>query len=78
MLVIPRADLPAGLGAKVMSSIRRLRLNDDDTCVQARFQYIRDFAAGDISLPYLRRNAPFIAAELDSQGLVHSITTLIA
>ncbi|MDE0330702.1 MAG: hypothetical protein OXL41_02450 [Nitrospinae bacterium] len=69
MLVKPRQDLPQPDKEAVLQTISRLKLNDDDTCVAARLNYVVDYCEGDISLDFLRRHAPFIFRELERQEL---------
>lgn len=62
-----------GTGSSVWTSrraertIEKLRLNDEE-CRKARREYVDSYLAGDISLKYLERRAPFIASELRRQG----------
>jgi hypothetical protein len=44
-------------------------LNDETTCVASRLQFVKLYCEG-VSLSYLRTQAPFIAMELERQGLV--------
>jgi hypothetical protein len=71
MLLKPRDGLPPVIEQNVLSTIQRLKLNDDDTCVQARLAWVLDFC-DDPGLPFplLRKYAPFIARELVRQGLL--------
>lgn len=64
----PNPALPASDARRVMDTIERLKLNDE-TCVGSRYRYVRDFCDGLIDFAYLRRDAPFIAYELQRQGL---------
>jgi hypothetical protein len=70
MLVKPRADLEPADRLRVHTSIDRLSLNDEGTCLKSRVRWMTDYCTHDITFEYLRRNAPFIAAELERQGLV--------
>ncbi len=62
---------------RVQATIDALKLNDDDRIVQARVDRIQEYARGDISFDYLNRKYPFIAMELDRQGLVEQIKHMI-
>jgi hypothetical protein len=73
MLVKPRADLTTADRHRVQMSIDRLGLNDEGTCLKSRVQWMRDYCDNQIAFDYLRRNAPFIVAELERQGLVARI-----
>ena len=52
----------------VESSIKRLKLNDE-RCVRARLEYTEAFRDRNINITYLRQKAPFLAFEIDRQGL---------
>lgn len=74
LLVKPSDDIDEELKTKVQKTVDRLTLNDEQTCLKARAAWLRDYCAADpIPFMYLKRNAPFIAAELERQGLVQSI-----
>jgi len=69
MLVRPSGDLARDEREAVEKTIARLRLNDDETSVRARLQYVLLYCSGDISLRFLRQHAPFIAKELAREAL---------
>jgi hypothetical protein len=73
LLVTPARGLRPMVATRVQRTIDRLRLNDDETCVQARLTYVREYRDQNISWDHLRRHAPFIAFELERQGLVHTL-----
>ncbi len=75
--VEPEARLPDYLKAAVDTTITRLRLNDDDTLVQGRANKVQEYADGDVSFAHLERRYPFIAYELDRQGLKDTINVLL-
>lgn len=75
--VVPGAELTKSQRAKVEQTIARLKLNDDDTCVEARFHWVMQYRNGLIAWQALQRDAPFIAAELERQGLKDSIATVM-
>lgn len=60
----------------VTNTINRLKLNDE-LCIQSRWRWIRDYCLNEITLDYLRRNAPFITYELQRQGLLDSIPSIM-
>jgi hypothetical protein len=76
MLVKPAADLEAGLRAKVLATRNRLKLNDDESCVKARLRYVRLYCEMR-NLPYLHREAPFIAREIERQRLVDTLPDIM-
>lgn len=59
------------------STIRRLKLNDDPATVEARKEWLEAYVEGDIPFDFLSRKAPFLAAELERQGLVTRIRTMM-
>lgn len=65
-------DADEGVRTQVQKTIDILRLNAEDF-VQQRFEMVRDYAAGDVSLDFLKRRYPFIAYELDRQGRSETI-----
>lgn len=67
--VIARVDLDTPTKEKVQSTITRLKLNDAD-CLKLREDYAGNYFEGHISLDYLRRRAPFLALEIERQGMV--------
>ena len=69
--VVPGDGLPADVRAQVDETIATLRLSDN-ICCERRAAYAMDYWAGEVSLSYLRRHAPFVAAELERQGRLRS------
>jgi len=66
-------NLPPDVGALVQTTIDRLRLNDDQTFVNMRFELVRSYSRGQVTLEFLREKYPFIAVELERQGLTSAI-----
>lgn len=62
----PAPALDSALHVDVEQTIHALELNDS-ACRGLRQQYAEDYRAGDISLAYLQRRAPFVALELCRQ-----------
>jgi len=71
--VKPNSGLPQDVQEAIASTITRLRLNRDDTLVQQRFDIVRDYSKGLYPLELLKTRYPFIAAELERQGLQDTI-----
>lgn len=67
--VIARVDLDEPVREKVQATITRLKLNDAD-CLKLREDYADNYFDGHISLDYLRRRAPFLAREIERQGMI--------
>lgn len=82
VLDLPSCLIKAGEGlsradtSRVESTIKMLKLNNDDEYVQSRCDVILDYIRGDISLNYLWKIRPFIAHELTRQGLIDTVGTL--
>ena len=65
--VVPGEGLPIDITSVVSETIERLRLSDH-TCCEARAEYAEEYWAGNISLDYLTRHAPFVMRELRRHG----------
>lgn len=61
---------------QVKATINRLKLNDE-TCINSRKRWIRDYCQGKIIFDFLKDNAPFIAYELERQDLVDRIKQMM-
>lgn len=77
LLVKPGATLGAEDKRRVIETIELLGLNDESTCMHRRAGYMLDYCRGEISFNVLRRDAPFLARELERQGLVEEITRMM-
>lgn len=58
---------------KIANTINSLRLNQDDSYVQERCNILMDYASGDVSIGFLERRYPFLAKEVNRQGLDRSL-----
>ncbi len=74
--VVPADGLPSYLEDAVNATITRLKLNLDDRLVQARVDRIQEYVDGLITFAYLQSKYPFIAMELDRQGLIENIKAM--
>lgn len=77
LFVKPSKDLNAGVQAQVVATINRLKLNDEATCIKARARFVKRYCRGEVDFQYLKSDAPFIAFELERQGLVADIKTIM-
>lgn len=66
--VSPNRNLSTAQAEAVKATINRLKLNEEYTLVADRLVWVLDFRDG-IPLDALKRRAPFIAYELERQGL---------
>lgn len=78
LLIKPAEHLNQADTIAVDKSITRLKLNDDEKCVEARVGYVLDFCRGDITFRYLENKAPFIALELERQDLIETISEIMS
>jgi hypothetical protein len=65
----PEDTLPEYIKVAVSDTISRLKLNDDNVLIQDRANTVALYSRGDISFDFLLRRYPFIAHELERQGL---------
>ncbi len=72
VLVKPNDNLTKILGRAVKKTIDILKLNSN-TLVQLRYSVLRDYSDGLTQFGFLRRYYPFIAVELERQGMKESI-----
>ena len=77
LLIKPAQELEPILSQSVQITIDVLRLNDEGTCLQGRWAYVRDYCLGEIDFPHLSKKAPFIALELQRQGMVQKIKSIM-
>jgi hypothetical protein len=73
--IVPNPKLSNVQAKLVVDTINRLKLNDG-ICVQSRERWIKEFC-DKLDFEFLKRNAPFIAYELERQGLVDKIASLM-
>jgi len=69
MLIRPDPTLPLERKEQILSTIKRLKLNADETLVQSRLQWMLAYCDGHISFKFLSRVAPFIAFEIERQAI---------
>ena len=72
-LIKPGIGLSSAEKRLVQYTIDVLKLNDDDDLVQNRCNILVYYALDDVSFKYLRDHYPFIAAELERQGIVITV-----
>lgn len=75
-LVKAGAELDEQMRERVEATIRALKLNDDDTFVQDRCDVMMMFSQGDVALGYLKKHRPFLAVEVERQGIENTAATL--
>ena len=77
LLVKPSKEIDEAMNLNVKVTINSLGLNDEDTCLKSRERYIKDYCQERITFEYLCDDAPFIALELERQGIVNSIKEIM-
>lgn len=75
-LVKAGANLDQTMRERVDATIRTLKLNDDDSFVQDRCDYMMDFANGAVSLGHLEKRRPFLAVEIERQGIAQTAASI--
>ena len=74
-LVKPRSNMSAGEKNKTLFTIKTLKLNDEKQA-NRRCEIVMEYINRDISKRYLQNKYPFIAKELERQGLSDTVATL--
>lgn len=75
-LVKPGTGLNAVLTAEVAATIDALCLNSDDNLVQERCDLMMHYARGEITLPFLVGRYPFLAVEIERQGIQNTVAQI--
>ncbi|HVU67639.1 MAG TPA: hypothetical protein VHD63_10940 [Ktedonobacteraceae bacterium] len=73
----PADNLTSSLAERVQKTIERLGLNDEGTCLQARMHWLQDYIIVPFPFAYLEKKAPFLASELQRQGLIETIREIM-
>lgn len=68
-LIKAAPGLPHDIKVKVNNTLNTLRLNSDDSLVQERCNILIAYARNDISQAFLAERYPFLAFQVDHQGL---------
>ena len=76
-LILPGDNLEDATRRNVASSIHVLKLNSNELADE-RCRWLADLAIDLISFDYLRREYPFLASEVERQGIVGQLKTLFA
>jgi len=77
MLVKPNQTLSISTKKKVQYTIDILKLNEE-TLIRLRLEYLLQYCDGNISFDYLKQKSPFIAYELERQGLTLGIQDMVS
>jgi hypothetical protein len=68
-MILPATGLSAEIKQSVSGTVTRLRLNIDEAFIDSRKQWFNDYIDGEYEFGFLARRAPFIAYEVERQGL---------
>ncbi len=77
LLIKPNPNIRSPLKEKVVTTIKRLKLNEDDNCVKGRQDWLMPYCRKEYPFDYLKRKAPFIAYELERQSLLDKIPLIM-
>lgn len=77
LLIKPNQNIPDPRKEKVIATIKRLKLNEDDNCVKGRLDWLMPYCRKEYPFDYLKRKAPFIAYELERQNLIENISVIM-
>jgi hypothetical protein len=77
MIIKPNVNLSPALMQQVKDTIKRLQLNDDETLVKDRWDWIEAYVKKEITFKHLTKKAPFIAYELKRQKLKTKIHAMV-
>jgi hypothetical protein len=64
----PGTKLSRNLAGKARSTIRRLKLYDN-VCIETRIEWLQLYTKKELTLTGLKKRAPFLAYEIERQGL---------
>ena len=64
----PGPKLSRKIVREAMATIRRLKL-DDDVCIESRIGWLQLYSEKELTLGGLKKRAPFLAYEIERQGL---------
>lgn len=62
---------------RVLHTIKQLGLNDEGTCLKARLRYVKCFCVEEVTFAHLVSEAPFIAREIQRQGLQNTLPAIM-
>lgn len=69
----PNSELPTEQRQPLLETIKHLKLNEDDDLVTERQTWYSNYLNKEISFTHLKKKAPFIAFELERQGLIAEV-----
>lgn len=78
LIVKANPELEESIKNRVKSTIKRLKLNDDDDCVKHRQDWLMCYCKKQFPFDFLKKTAPFIAYELERQNLIETISSIMS
>lgn len=78
LIVKANPELEESIRSRVKSTIKRLKLNDDDDCVKHRQDWLMCYCNKQFPFDFLKKTAPFIAYELERQNLIETISSIMS
>jgi uncharacterized protein (TIGR02646 family) len=77
LLLKPNPELSVQDQQRVWRTIKRLKLNEDETFIHSRNHWLEAYCREHTPYSFLKKHAPFVAYELERQDLVDSIKTIM-
>ena len=71
LLVKPAPGLPKTLHDRLITTRDVLGLNDEDTCMMMRQQFVTDYCVKEISFAHIEKRTPFLAIQMKEKGYDH-------
>ncbi|MEP0800111.1 hypothetical protein [Funiculus sociatus] len=78
LIIKANPELEESIKSQVKSTIKRLKLNDDDDCVKHRQDWLMCYCKKQFPFDFLKKTAPFIAYELERQKLIEVISSIMS
>jgi hypothetical protein len=69
-MIHPNLALSPSIKQQILATLKRLKLNIDEACVEARREWYECYSSGRMEFSTLEDKAPFVAYEARRQGLV--------
>ncbi len=77
LLIKPNPNLEDSIKEKVKTTIKRLKLNDDESVVESRQEWLMHYCKQEYPFSFLEKKAPFIAYELKRQCLIDKVASIM-
>jgi uncharacterized protein (TIGR02646 family) len=77
LLIKPASGLATATKNLVQSTISRLKLNHEGSCLKNRNEYLKQYCTGIVTFDFLLSKAPFLAKEIVRQNLRDTIISIM-